>query len=183
MLSQERRSSLIKGCLSRLYILQCGTPLQLLASLQSMPSLIETDPRVRLVILDNITSIYWHDGHIDNKAVTQKGACRCISASLKTQMVSLIRGMLLEHPHVVVVALKGVLFYHATGVSGEYMDRDWQQLATHRFVLEIKVCCCCLLLFDVAGAISGHIDRILTATGADDASRRLTHCCTTSDDV
>jgi hypothetical protein len=128
VLSHDRRSALVHDCLARVYILQCATSLQLLGSLHSLGNLLETDPSVRMLVFDSITSVYWMDQTSGSVSDTQRGA------------VKLLRSLLTDYPYLCILCAKALLFMSSAGGAGEYMDREWTQLVTHRHALTIQAC-------------------------------------------
>jgi hypothetical protein len=134
VLSQSRRTSLIQDCLSRVYVLRCSTSLQWLASLSSVRSLLAFDPSIRLLAIDSITSLHWLDQASGSTVPeTQRG------------IVKLLKVLLAELKGLVVLCVKALLFSTSGGGVGEYMDREWTQLVTHRYTFTVQVWLCCLV--------------------------------------
>ena len=133
MLTADDRGRLVKDALSRLYLIQFHNTVELLASLHTMWSLMDADPGIRLIVLDSITGLHLLDGLNPTPIVptyansAQRGAAR------------MIKLLLHDFANITVLAVKGVLFYNASGAGvGEYMDKEWAQIVNQRFILHVQ---------------------------------------------
>ncbi|XP_007908018.1 DNA repair protein XRCC2 isoform X1 [Callorhinchus milii] len=136
----------VKGCLSRLYLVQCGGSTQLLLLLHSLEALVCSHPALCLLIVDSISAFYWMDRLSGGESINQQEAslCRCIEHLEK----------LLSEYHLVLVATTQALMhvpgsgvYKSDGVSAAwlpllstaaqykpYLCKSWQRLVKHRLV-------------------------------------------------
>eukprot|EP00042_Codosiga_hollandica_P012459 m.28052 g.28052 ORF g.28052 m.28052 type:complete len:324 (+) comp39998_c0_seq1:113-1084(+) len=130
-LATSEYDQVVRECLARVFVLRCSTSLELLASVQSLWGLIDMNESIRLVVFESIASLYWLDGltatdRISENALTQKGVVR------------LVKKLLHDFSGLTVLATKPTLFYKKDElVPRDYMDREWQQLVTHRFVVHV----------------------------------------------
>jgi len=118
---------LILSSLTRFHLFRCKDSLQFIVTLHSLPTLLESEHNVKVLIIDSISSYYWLHKHEDRAGALHQ-----------QQICSLIKKLTSDH-NLIVFGTKWVLFAKQMDGDGfpshkEYLH-SWNSLVKYRVLL------------------------------------------------
>ena len=131
----EDREKRIKDCLSRLYYFRCHSSIQLVATVESLKTMLTRKPEICCLMIDSISAFYWQDKLIlgetpSNQEQHQRklvDALKCLIASYNLAVFA-TRGM-----------FAGASGRHRDNPMHSFLSPQWQKLVRHRFMFTREV--------------------------------------------
>ena len=121
----------VKSCLDRLYLVQCNSSLEMLASIASLEQLLSAKPEVAVMMIDSLGAFYWVDKSIGGESTTDQ-------EQKQRRIVQLLSRYVKEF-QLVLIATKQALFDGSSSDRGghrEYLCTTWQRLVKYRYTFE-----------------------------------------------
>ena len=121
----------IKTCLSRLFIAQCNSSIQFLATVLSLENLLAAKPEVGVFMIDSLSAFYWVDRFSGGESLSHQEANQRKIVDTVTRYA--------QQYHVVLIVTKQSIFGSAEKTTRrEYLCQTWQRLVNFRYEFDRK---------------------------------------------
>ena len=146
VISTNEMDKIVKSCLQRLFIVQCLSSLNLMKTLSFLERLLNENPDISVMMIDNISEFYWVDRTIgDGSRYQQEANQRGIISKLKKYQES--------HSLVIVLVKSAIMKKHfeMAPTSGarksdnslrnpeDYLSPEWNKYLTYKYEVSKKI--------------------------------------------
>lgn len=141
----EEIEKLVKDSLKRLYVLQCKSSLQLLATLHDLETMISNNPDICVIMIDSISAFYWLDRCNGGESVLAQERVMILTVDILSKLVN--------NYNLVLFATKSAYFKrkskepekgdnpdHETDHS-EFLCRSWSRFVKQRLIFRKDTSC------------------------------------------
>ena len=116
----------IKTCLGHLYIVNCNSSLQMLATILSLENLLSAKPEVGIFMIDSLSAFYWVDRYNGGERLVYQ-------ESNQRKIVDAITRYAQQY-HVVLIVTKQAIFGSTEKATRhDYLCQSWQKLVNFRY--------------------------------------------------
>lgn len=131
----EKREEVIRECLSRFYYLRCHSSIQLVATVESLKTLLARKPEICCLMIDSISAFYWQDKLTLGESFSdQEQHQRRVVDTLKD---------LIANYNLAVFATRGMFVggsgRHRDDPTHSFLSQQWQKLVRHRYLFSKEV--------------------------------------------